>query len=99
MAAPDLETPRLDGAPRSRCDNTRWVCEHHLDRPFLGERACGCGGAGAPCPNCNKADPTDPDHVPAMPPGCPILVSASTDGRAAACGLAQALLMPLGTSF
>jgi hypothetical protein len=37
-----------------RCDNTRWVCENHLDRLFLGERACGCGGAGAPCPGCNK---------------------------------------------
>ena len=52
-----------------RCDNTRWVCENHLDRPFLGERACGCGGAGAPCPGCNKVDATDPDDVPAMPAG------------------------------
>jgi hypothetical protein len=23
-------------------------------RPFLGERACQCGGAGAPCPDCNR---------------------------------------------
>ena len=52
-----------------RCDNTRRVCENHLDRPFLGERACGCGGAGAPCPACNKIDATDPDDVPAMPAG------------------------------
>jgi hypothetical protein len=28
-----------------RCDNTRWVCENHLDRPFLGGRAA---AAGAP---------------------------------------------------
>ena len=34
-----------------------------------GERACGCGGAGAPCPACNKVDATDPDDVPAMPAG------------------------------
>lgn len=49
-----------------RCDNTRWF---HLDRPFLGGRACGCGGAGAPCPVCNKTNPADPDDVPAMPAG------------------------------
>ena len=35
---------------------------------FLGERAYGCGGAGAPCPNCNK-NPADPDDAPAMPGG------------------------------
>jgi hypothetical protein len=49
------------------CDNTRWVCERHADLPFMGERACGCGSAGAPCPACNKADFSDPDDVPAMP--------------------------------
>jgi hypothetical protein len=38
-------------------------------REFLGERACGCGGAGAPCPACNKVDVTDPDDVPGMPAG------------------------------
>jgi hypothetical protein len=52
-----------------RCDNTRWVCENHFDRPFLGERACGCGGAGAPCPACNKVDADDPEDFPAMPSG------------------------------
>jgi hypothetical protein len=40
------------------------VCENHLDRPFLGDRGCDCGGAGAPCPNCNKTNPADPDEVP-----------------------------------
>jgi hypothetical protein len=40
-----------------------------LDRPFLGGSACGCGGAGAPCPDCNKTNPADPDDVPAMPAG------------------------------
>ena len=39
-----------------RCDNTRWVCENHLDLPFIGERDC----------NRNSADP---DDVPAMPAG------------------------------
>ncbi len=48
---------------------SRWVCERHLDRPFLSERACKCGGAGAPCPDCNRPDPADPDDVPAMPRG------------------------------
>jgi hypothetical protein len=32
----------------------------------LGERACGCGGAGAPCPICNVADV---NTVPEMPDG------------------------------
>jgi hypothetical protein len=29
----------------SRCDDCRWVCENHTDRPWLGEQACGSGGA------------------------------------------------------
>jgi hypothetical protein len=40
-----------------RCDDSRWVCENHPDRPWQWERACSCGGAGAPCPDCNAADP------------------------------------------
>ena len=50
----------------ARCDNCRWVCENHVDRPWLGERACGCEGAGAPCPICNAADEAT---VPEMPKG------------------------------
>lgn len=50
----------------ARCDGTRWVCENHTDRPWLGERACGGGGAGAPCPDCNPADEANP---PELPPG------------------------------
>ena len=49
-----------------RCDNTHWVCENHLDRPWEGPRACGCGGAGAPCPACNERDP---DELPLLPEG------------------------------
>jgi hypothetical protein len=48
----------------ARCDDCRWVCENHNDRPWLGER--GCGGAGAPCPICNAADAAT---VPEMPDG------------------------------
>jgi hypothetical protein len=45
-----------------RCDDCRWVCENHTDRPWLGERICGCGGAGAPCPICNASnEPTAPE--------------------------------------
>ena len=50
----------------SRCHDCRWVCENHPDRPWLGARACGCGGAGAPCPICNAADAA---IVPNMPEG------------------------------
>lgn len=49
------------------CDNCHWVCENHRDRPWEGPRACGCGGAGAPCPVCNHGtEPEMPDDfVPA----------------------------------
>ncbi len=48
----------------ARCENCRWVCENHPDRPFFGERACDCGGAGDPCPICNRVDS---DTMPEMP--------------------------------
>lgn len=38
-------------------------------RPFLGDGACDCGGAGAPCPICKRTDPEGPAELPAMPPG------------------------------
>ena len=50
----------------ARCDNSRWVCESHPDRPFLGALACTCGGAGIPCPVCN---PSDEFTEPARPDG------------------------------
>jgi hypothetical protein len=33
-----------------------YVCERHHDRPRDGEHRCGCGGAGMPCPNCNRPE-------------------------------------------
>lgn len=38
-----------------RCQDTRWVCENHRDRPWGRQPEC-CGGAGAPCPDCNGGD-------------------------------------------
>jgi len=38
------------------CEGCGWVCESHPERPWEGEHACTCGGAGMPCPNCNPAD-------------------------------------------
>jgi hypothetical protein len=35
------------------CEDCGWVCETHPDKPWEGEEACTCGGAGAPCPECN----------------------------------------------
>ncbi|MGY3607696.1 MULTISPECIES: hypothetical protein [unclassified Bradyrhizobium] len=46
------------------CDNSRWVCENHPDQPWLGVHACTCGGAGMPCPFCNKRDE---DTAPDLP--------------------------------
>ncbi len=37
-------------APRfaaTRCQDTYWVCETHDDRPWSGDKACGCGGGGS----------------------------------------------------
>lgn len=53
-----------------RCDDTGWVCENHLSKPwskpwagFSKRRdACDCG-AGEPCRVCN---PSDKDHPPDM---------------------------------
>ena len=60
----------LPQASQGKEGNSRQqVFESHVDRPFHGERACKCGGAGAPCPDCNRIDPADPDDVPAMPKG------------------------------
>ena len=35
------------------CEDRGWVCESHPDRPWEGQHACTCGGAGAPCPTRN----------------------------------------------
>jgi len=51
----------------ARCDNTRWVCEAHPDRPWVDSpRGCQCGAPGDPCPVCNK---TDEDTEPELPEG------------------------------
>jgi hypothetical protein len=65
----------VTGVPSHRSDTPAGQCMERLeerrsaellpvpDRPWLGERACNCGGAGDPCPICNHADE---DNVPAM---------------------------------
>lgn len=57
-----------------RCDGQGWVCENHPDLPWDGvstaPNACGCGGAGAPCADCNPCDETTP---PKFPPGTRII--------------------------
>jgi hypothetical protein len=40
----------------SLCEDCGWVCETHPGRPWEGDHACACGGAGAPCPWCNMPD-------------------------------------------
>ncbi len=48
-----------------RCDDTRFVCEAHPDRPWIDSaRGCTCGAPGEPCPLCNQADM---DAMPALP--------------------------------
>lgn len=37
----------------TRCENTYWVCERHLDQPWSDVLPNGCEcGAGVPCPDC-----------------------------------------------
>ncbi|NWL36220.1 hypothetical protein FBF71_02695 [Bradyrhizobium elkanii] len=48
------------------CDDCGWVCESHPERAWMGNCACSCGGAGAPCPQCN---PSDEDNPPRPPKG------------------------------
>jgi hypothetical protein len=37
----------------ARCDDTGWVCEAHIMRPWNGPNACNCSAPGAPCGRCN----------------------------------------------
>ncbi len=54
---------RADDEYCALCDDGRFVCENHPKRPFFGQRACSCGGAGMACPECNASEVT----VPEMP--------------------------------
>lgn len=51
------------------CNDGRWVCEDHMNVPWDDGDGC-CGGAGAPCPDCN---PCDREHPPAMSPGTTLI--------------------------
>lgn len=55
-----------------RCQDERWVCENHEDRPWSREKPNGCTcGAGAPCPDCNNEWTRDTPPAPA--PGTKII--------------------------
>jgi len=47
------------------CQDSFWVCEDHPAKPWDGPPACGCGGAGMPCPACNQTA----DERPRLPAG------------------------------
>src|SRR5262249_33759713 len=52
-----------------QCEDCGWVCESHPERPWEGSHACGCGGAGMPCPICNPSDEgADPAELPGEQP-------------------------------
>ena len=46
------------------CDDCGWICENHPDRHAMGERACECGGAGSPCPLCNRPGESEALRLP-----------------------------------
>jgi len=60
----ELTPPLREGPQCPRCDSTGWVCEDHSDRPWDGAKACGCGGAGMPCPSCNVSNADNPPRLP-----------------------------------
>jgi hypothetical protein len=51
----ELKAIQLDHCPL--CNNTGWVCEKHIDRPWKGNYACNCGADSAPCRVCNYPHP------------------------------------------
>ncbi|MDR6820317.1 hypothetical protein J2X76_005514 [Neorhizobium sp. 2083] len=53
------KTERQSMRQCKQCDDTGWVCERHLNKPWSGKRGCGCGGAGLPCQNCTDDDGWD----------------------------------------
>jgi hypothetical protein len=64
---PSIAIPRnFKGTTLSLCEDCGWVCETHPGRPWEGDHACDCGGAGAPCPWCNLPDK---DGTPRLPDG------------------------------
>jgi hypothetical protein len=58
------------------CKDSGWVCESHPHRPWEGRHVCGCGAAGAPCPECNA---TNDANAPRMPEG--FKTEVDKDGR------------------
>ena len=61
----------------ARCNNSGWVCEHHDYIPWDEGNAECCGGAGAPCRDCNSA----PNVMPRMEAGSRVMWTAA-DGWA-----------------
>lgn len=47
-----------------QCEDCGWVCEAHPWKPWQGDQACPCGGAGMACPRCNPANPGDHPRLP-----------------------------------
>jgi hypothetical protein len=45
------------------CHDTHWVCETHPDKPRNHlVNGAECGGAGDPCPWCNREEPPKMDE-------------------------------------
>ena len=60
----------------ANCDDTRWVCEAHPERPWGDSlRICTCGGAGMPCPVCNTKEP------PELPAGFHVAIDSDKGPR------------------
>ena len=65
-----------------RCDNTRWVCEAHTQRPFLGECTLAVWGGRRAVPGLRQKRYRRARRHSAMPPGF-VVKEGSRDLQAA----------------
>ena len=66
-----MPSPRPAMPKCRRCEDARWVCENHPNKPWGGKENKCCGGAGMPCPDCNHTQNGErplmsADFIPAL---------------------------------
>jgi hypothetical protein len=76
----------------TRCSGIGWVCEEHPDKPIEHRIASDifCSYAGAPCPDCNPAEP------PRLPEGWQSIAKVAPFPLPANCPLCGARVAPAG---
>ncbi len=78
-----------------RCDSSGWVCENHDYIPWKGGDADCCGGAGAPCKDCNNV----PNVMPRMEAGSRVMWIAANGWARAIASLSRSKILALLTDM